>query len=348
MTTLTSLSNAALTAARDCKRKYYYRYERGLQRRREHVPALHFGRLWHKALARWFRERTTAGMQDYLSTQGATPDDVARCSAMLTGYVAQWSAFPRCSLHEIGIRLPIHNPATNRRSQRFFRFLILDMLALDLDFPGVWLWEHKTAAQIDGSYLEKLWSDAQITGYYAALRDMGVDVKGVVYDVALKPQLEIGKSRPTHVLDIDARLFYVTEQKTQWAEFRGAGRWKKRDYTADPISSSAAEGVATKRFYDRIQDWHLTKPEAYHREAVYISDRQVADWREDVWQVTQEILSCRRTGYWYRNTARCNDYFRQCEYTPLCQNGASEALINAEYEQRESPANDKPKTETPF
>jgi hypothetical protein len=300
MPDLTSLSNTALTAARDCKRKYYYRYERGLQRRREHVPALHFGRLWHKALARWFRERTTAGMQDYLSTQGATPDDVARCSAMLTGYVAQWSAFPRCSLHEIGIRLPIRNPATNRRSQRFFQFLILDMLALDLDFPGVWLWEHKTAAQIDGSYLEKLWSDAQITGYYAALRDMGIDVVGVVYDVALKPRL----------------------------------RQKKNE--------------TEEEFYNRIEDWHLTKPEAYHREAVYISDRQVADWREDVWQVTQEILSCRRTGYWYRNTARCNDYYRQCEFSPLCQNGASEALINAEYETRESPADNKPKTETSF
>lgn len=291
MTTLTSLSNTALTAARDCKRKYYYRYERGLQRRREHVPALHFGRLWHKMLRAWFsREKIPPPKKN---------DASQRAWCMFVGYLARWENDLVMCFPEQKIEAPIRNPATGRRSQRFNQFGIIDMLALH-DDGKVWLWEHKTAAKIDGSYLEKLWSDAQITGYYATLRDMGIDVNGVVYDVALKPQL----------------------------------RQKK--------------GETEDEFYNRIENWHLTKPEAYHREVVYISDRQVADWREDVWQVTQEILSCRRTGYWYRNTARCNDYYRQCEYAPLCQNGASETLINAEYEPRESPANDKPKTETPF
>jgi hypothetical protein len=340
------LSNGGLNAARDCKRKFHYRYDLGLQRRGgDDSAALNYGKLWHKVLARWFAERNCGGMLAFIKSHARSEDDVRRCMAMLAGYAARWQDFPTMSLSEQEIDVPIRNPATGRRSQRFTQFGFMDMLWWD---GRTWLYEHKTAASIGGGYLEKLFSDSQITGYYAALRDMGIDVEGVVYDVALKPKLELGTLRPTHCLSTAARDIYVTEQKTQWAEFGGKGRWKKKDYQAvSVLTHDRADSVAADQFYERLTEWHM-RPEAYHREEVYISDRQVADWREDVWMVTQEILAARRAGMWPRNTSRCFDYYRPCEYVSLCQNGAPEALINSEYELRESPSNnDIQQTEKP-
>lgn len=285
------LSQSGLQVARDCKRKYLWRYERGLQRRWIRAPELQFGKLWHALLALWFAERRPDMVDIWVGQLAESNDQAHRAAAMLDGYIQRWPDLPVMCLSEQALKAPIRNPQTGRASRRFSQFLILDMLALH-DDNTVWLWEHKTTSQLTGQYLAKLWSDSQITGYVAALQYAGIRVDGVVYDIAVKPRL----------------------------------RLKKGETDAD--------------FWDRIRDWHLSTPEAYHRETVYVSDRQIADWREDVWQVTQELLACRRTGYWYRNTGRCYDYFRECEFAPLCQNGAPEALINAEFEPRESPATD--------
>ena len=304
MTELTKLSQGGFQTARDCKRKFKYRYDMRLQRRGgDDSAALNFGRLWHAVLAWGYSggDNRRFNAAEFIASKARSEDDAYRCIAMLKGYATRWSSDeqPRAmSLSEQTIDVPIRNPATGRESRTFSQFGFLDMLALHND-GSIWLWEHKTAASIGGGYIEKLFSDSQITGYYAALRDMGIDVRGVVYDVALKPKLRIKKNE--------------TESE----------------------------------FYDRIADWHM-QPEAYHREEVYISDQQVQDWREDVWMVTQEILAARRAGMWPRNTGRCFDYYSQCEYLPLCQNGAPEALINAEYEMRETPSNsDNATTEKP-
>ena len=288
MSDLVRLSNGGYNCARDCKRKYHYRHGLGLQRRGgDDSAALNYGKLWHRVLAYWYQLRGPGGVEE-IKRLAASDDDAKRCRAMLYGYACMWDWKPVASLHEQEIEVPIFNPDTGRKSQRFSQFGYLDMLALH-DDGKVWLWEHKTAASIGGGYLEKLFSDSQITGYVAALRDMGIDIEGVVYDVALKPKLRIKKKE--------------TEDE----------------------------------FYDRLGEWHM-QPEAYHREEVYVSERQIEDWRLDVWAVTQDLLNCRRTGNWYRNTGRCWDYFRACEFVSLCQTGAPEALINAEYETRKSPS----------
>lgn len=290
MSDLVRLSNGGYNCARDCKRKYHYRYGLGLQRRGgDDSAALNFGKLWHKVLAEIDTPTGFSELDAFIAEAAGSPDDAERCKAMLMGYLARWDTVPTMSLSEQEIEVPIYNPDTGRKSQRFSQFGYLDMLALH-DDGKVWLWEHKTAASIGNGYLEKLFSDSQITGYVAALRDMGIDVEGVVYDVALKPKLRLKKKE--------------TEEE----------------------------------FYARLGEWHM-QPEAYHREEVYVSERQIEDWRLDVWAVTQDLLNCRRTGNWYRNTARCFDWYRPCDFISLCQNGASQELINCEYETRISPAN---------
>ncbi len=46
---------------------------------------------------------------------------------------------------------------------------------------GMYLLEHKTAASIDGNYLDKLWTDTQIALYCYYLRELGYPIVGVIY-----------------------------------------------------------------------------------------------------------------------------------------------------------------------
>ncbi len=292
------LSDSGVKAYRNCPRSYYWSRVRGIRLIRETPAELHAGKLWHLALAAWFMTRDTDQVAAALEAK-ADAEQYSRTMAMFLGYKARWGdSFPLFSLHEQEIEVPIINPDTGRRSRSFIQFGYLDMLARHHD-GKVWLWEHKTTSQITGQYLERLWGDSQITGYVAALQFMGIDVAGVVYDVAQKPRLRQRK------------------------------------------------GEAVEDFWDRLTAWHLEHPEAYAREEVVISDRQIEDWRRDLWQTTQGILRCHRSGVWPRNTSRCYDWYRECQYASLCRTG-NEMLVDIEYEPRETPAQPPAPSIAPF
>ena len=77
------------------------------------------------------------------------------------------------------------NPATGAASRSF-------VLAGKVD--GIvriggehFILEHKTAAQVDGDYLEKLWTDFQITLYAHYIEEtMGIPITGILYNVLVK------------------------------------------------------------------------------------------------------------------------------------------------------------------
>jgi hypothetical protein len=87
-------------------------------------------------------------------------------------------------------------------------------------------------------------------------------------------------------------------------------------------------------FFDRRDQWYLDHPEKFAREEAFIGDGQILDWRKDLWLVTQGILAARRTGHWCRNTDRCFDFYRACEFVPLCQSGGSEIVKESQYCER--------------
>ena len=56
--------------------------------------------------------------------------------------------------------------------------------------------EHKTAAQLDSDYLERLWTDFQITIYaYYIEQTMGIPITGILYNVLVKAKLQQSKGR---------------------------------------------------------------------------------------------------------------------------------------------------------
>jgi hypothetical protein len=93
------------------------------------------------------------------------------------------------------------------------------------------------------------------------------------------------------------------------------------------------KGESNEEFNARHADIYMDGS-MYHREIMPISKQQVSDWLRDLWQTTQFILMCQRTGQWPRNTGRCYDYYSECEFAALCQNGDSKIIADNEYEPR--------------
>ena len=81
---------------------------------------------------------------------------------------------------------PIVNPATGATSRSFILAGKVDgIVRQDGQY---FLLEHKTAAQIDASYLERLWTDFQIILYAWYLEQtLGITVSGIIYNVLVSP-----------------------------------------------------------------------------------------------------------------------------------------------------------------
>ena len=72
------------------------------------------------------------------------------------------------------------------------------------------------------------------------------------------------------------------------------------------------------QFIERLTQDYKDRPEFYFfEEQLYRSQEDLDEFEREIWDITQDLLKCRREGLWYRNTSRCKDW-GGCEYLPLC------------------------------
>lgn len=302
------LTFSALNTFRNCARKYKHRYVDHLQPR-EKPESLSFGSIIHGALERWYRLTGDANrlwkVLDFIDAQfplrGSDPvqkDRWHRARAMLVGYAAR---YPTENFEVVEIEKVFHgeirNPDTGRPSQTFVMSGKADgIVRLDGE---LYLLEHKTAGSIDANYLDKLWTDTQIALYSYYLRQVGYPIVGVLYNILLKTRL---KQREGETQE---------EYEARRAEL--AAKNKSGKSTAQRQLPETDE-----EFQARLADWYA-KPEAFHRERIYLSEDRLAMLQEEVWEITQQYLDARRRGKWLLNTSNCFAYDRPCEYLPYCQ-----------------------------
>ena len=173
------LTFTGLNTFRCCPRKYKLRFLDGLQSR-EKPEALAFGGVVHEALQLWYTLPNDANrlfkvldlIDSKFPTRQGDPEakrqwQLAR--AMVTGYAARYGheEFEIVAV-EKEFEAEIRNPDTGRASQTFTVAGKVDGIVRI--GKELYLLEHKTAASIDGSYLDKLWTDTQIAlySYYTA------------------------------------------------------------------------------------------------------------------------------------------------------------------------------------
>ena len=168
----------------------------------------------------------------------------------------------------------------------------------------LYLLEHKTASNLDGNYLDKLWTDTQIALYSHYLRQIGYPIVGVIYNVLLKTRLQ-QRAGETEA-EYQARLMELAAKNKS-----GKSNAKRNEPETD------------EQFQARLMNWYA-QPEAFHRERIYLSAERMAMLQDEVWEITQQYLDAKRRGKWLLNTAHCFAWGRPCEFLPYCQSGFNE------------------------
>jgi hypothetical protein len=303
---------------RNCRRACELRYIKELAPiQRDHN--LSFGSLIHECLEKWHRGRDLAEALDHIdkSLPNRSHDDGQKADwhlaiAMMTGYA---STYPVEDFDVVFLEKTfegkIANPATGAMSRSFVLAGKVDgIVCINGRF---YLLEHKTASQLDGDYLEKLWTDFQICLYaYYVEQVFGIKIAGIIYNILVKARLQQGKGE--------------TE-----AEFEV----RRADLLA---KSKTGKTTATRKMPESDADFQsrlmakYAEPGMFHRETLYISRDQFETLQTDLWELTQQFLDCRRRGVFYQNTSYCFFYHRPCAYFALCRSGGSENIIANFYE----------------
>lgn len=303
-----TLTFSALNTFRNCPRKYHLRYLEQLQPR-EKAESLAFGTVVHSALELWYRSTGDGNrlwkVLDHVDAQypNRTSDPEQKSAwqytrALIAGYAARYPVedFEVVEIEKV-FTGEIRNPETGRPSQTFVMAGKVDgIVRLDGE---LYLLEHKTAASLDGNYLDKLWTDTQIALYSFYLRQLGYPVVGVIYNVLLKTRIR------------------QHEGETQ-AEFETRRAALAAKNKSGKSTAQRQMPETDDEFAARLSEWYA-QPGAFHRERIYLSEDRLAMLQDEVWEITQQYLDAKRRKKWLLNTSNCFAYQRPCAYLPYCQ-----------------------------
>ncbi|HZV05601.1 MAG TPA: PD-(D/E)XK nuclease family protein [Gemmataceae bacterium] len=303
---------------RNCRKAVDWRYLQQLvplQRDRN----LHFGSLIHECLQSWHAQRDLPEVLDLIDRlcMNRTQDEDQRrdwhlATAMMKGYAARYPAeeFEVIAL-EKAFEGPIVNPSTGAASRSFKLAGKVDgILRIG---GGFFILEHKTASQVDADYLEKLWTDFQITIYaHYVEQTMGIPITGIIYNVLVKAKLQQSKGE--------------TEEEFQTRRAELLAKSKTGKTTAKRKLPESDE-----EFQQRLAEKYA-EPEMFHREMLYLSRDRFDILRSELWELTQAFLDARRRGVFYQNTAFCFNYQRPCPYFALCRSNGNPNVIENFYQ----------------
>ena len=303
---------------RNCRKAVEWRYLEQLvpiQRDRN----LHFGSLIHECLQTWHQRCDLAevlALIDRLCPNRLQDENQHRdwhlATSMMNAYAARYTVeeFEIVAL-EKNFEGSIVNPATRAASRSFVLAGKVDgIVRIGRDY---FVLEHKTASQIDGDYLEKLWTDFQITIYaYYVEQAMGIPITGILYNVLVKAKLQQSKGE-TEAEYQERRAELLAKSKT------GKSSAKRRMPETD------------EEFQERLAEKYAD-PTMLHREMLYLSRDRFDILRSELWELTQAFLDARRRGVFYQNTAFCFNYQRPCPYFALCRSNGNPNLIENFYQ----------------
>lgn len=289
----------------------------------EHDKNLSFGTVIHEALRIWHRTSSLERVLDFIdrnysnrSQEERQKADWHQATAMMIAYVLRYSeeAFKVVDL-EKKFEGAIVNPETGASSRSFVLAGKVDGIVM-ID-GHYYLLEHKTTSQLDAGYLERLWTDFQITLYAWYLEQtLKITITGIIYNVMVKTRLSQSKGETE--AEYAARCTdLIAKSKTGKTSAK-----RKMPETDDEFQVRLAQKFA--------------EPEMFHREMLYLSRDQFTELRSELWELSKSLLEARRRKVFYRNTSHCFQYGKPCPYFALCRSGGNPNVIE-NYYQRRSP-----------
>ena len=320
---LTPVTCSSLKSFKLCRKDYNLRYVRGLQSLDE-SEAQYLGTVIHGCLERWHgrgdadNEAVVADIFDYIDTSfpGREQDDRQKkdwhlARAMISAYTKRYPSeeFEVVSVEE-QFQCPIINPDTGAASRSFYMRGKVD--ALVVRNGEYFLLEHKTAAVIDKSYIEKLPMDFQVTLYAHYLEQYkNIRIAGVIYNVLGKSLIRQSKGETEQEFE-ERRAELIAKSKT------GKSSAKRKMPESD------------EAFQARLGEKYQA-PEMFHREMLYIPSSQYEMLTAEIWELCQQLLIARRTSRWYMNTDVCFLYNRPCRFFPICVSNDNPMVIENRY-----------------
>jgi hypothetical protein len=310
---------------RDCRMAFKWRYLDELVPL-ERDKNLYFGSTIHECLRLWHEGKGLSEVFDYINRTYCNRDQDVRqkadwhhARAMMKGYASRYptEAFTVVAL-EKKFEGAIVNPDTGAASRSFVLGGKVDgIVQLDGRF---YLLEHKTTSQLDGGYLERLWSDFQITLYSWYLEQcLGITISGIIYNVLVKTRMSQSQGETED------------EYTARCAELIAKSKTGK-------TSAKRKLPESDEAFQARLEAKYV-EPEMFHREKIFISRDQFTELRSELWELSKSLLEARRRGVFYRNNSHCFHYGRPCPYFTLCRSGGNPNVIEAFYEHK--PANEE-------
>lgn len=283
---------------------------------------LHFGSLIHECLELWHGHRDLARVLDLIDRRCAAraqDEDQKRdwhlATAMMRAYAERYAEeeFEVVALEHV-FEGPIVNPATGAASRSFRLAGKVDGIVRTGE--EYFILEHKTASQIDSDYLERLWTDFQITLYaHCVEQTMGIPITGILYNVLVKARLQQSKGETDEEFEA-RRAELLAKSKT--------GRTTAR--RREPESDEDFQRRLAEKYAD---------PAMFHRERLYLSRDRFDILRAELWELTQAFLDARRRGVFYQNTSFCFNYQRPCPYFALCRSNGNPNVIENFYQRAE-------------
>jgi hypothetical protein len=303
---------------RNCRKAVEWRYlEQLVPLERER--ALRFGSLIHECLEQWHGRPDLDLVLDHIDRQCANraqneeqKRDWLLATAMMRGYAVRYPSedFEVVAL-ERTFEGPIVNPATGAASRSFILAGKVDgIIRIGGEF---FILEHKSAAQLNADYLEKLWTDFQITLYAHYIEQtMQIPITGILYNVLVKARLQQAKGETEE------------EFQARRAELLAKSKTGK-------TSAKRKEPETDEAFLQRLAE-RYADAEMFHREMLYLSRDRFEVLRNELWELTQAFLDARRRGVFYQNTSFCFNFQRPCPYFALCRANGNPNVIDNFYQ----------------
>lgn len=293
-------------------------------------PNLGFGTVIHKCLELWHRARQLGPVLDLVDStypKRSHDEDQRKewhlATAMMKAYAAKYAVedFEVVALEQV-FEGEIVNPATRKPSRSFVLKGKVDGIVKRGD--EYFLLEHKTAAQMGADYLERLWTDFQITLYaYYVEQALGIRISGIVYNILVKAKFQQSRGETEAEFE-ERRAELIAKSKT------GKSSAKRRLPETD------------EEFQARLAEKYA-EPDMLHREVLYVSRDQFEVLQAELWELTQAYLHAKRRSVFYQNTSFCFHHGRPCPFFALCRSNGNPNVIENFYQR--VPANEELRAE---
>lgn len=186
---------------------------------------------------------------------------------------------------------------------------------------SVYLWETKTTSEDlepGSTFWKRTILDPQLSLYLPALRDIGYDPRGCLYDVLRKP----GQEPSSVALVDDDGIKIVRDAAGQRVRTKDGKKWRQTGDTEAGYRLDTRPETP-EEYGSRCLAAISENPSRYYARGIVV--RLEEDEREaaaDTWNTAGQLRNARRLRIFPRNPDSCVSWGRECEYLSVCANMA--------------------------